>query len=108
MIKIYFPHELWNIIKNFQIDYKKHHGIKLKHSLIKIAYSFGEIYKICGVSFPPLREEIFPKGGASCRKKYILTSVCGFILPIDRQRKLYTWYYGYGWKNHLKKRTSNY
>ena len=28
--KMYFPEELWRIVRDYQIEYKKHHQIKFK------------------------------------------------------------------------------
>ena len=36
---MYFPNELWRIIKGFQIDYKKHHIIQMSNCL------YSEIYE---------------------------------------------------------------
>jgi len=42
---MYFPDELWRIIKSFQIDYKKHHIIQMSNCLEKINGLYGEIYE---------------------------------------------------------------
>jgi len=50
---IELPKELWILIKEYQIDQKKHHSIKYKNVIRKINYSFGPRITINCLSFPP-------------------------------------------------------
>jgi len=50
---IELPKELWTLIKEYQIEHKKHHNIKYKNVIRKINYSFGPRITINCISFPP-------------------------------------------------------
>jgi hypothetical protein len=50
---IELPKELWTLIKEYQIEHKKHHNIKYKNVIRKINYSFGPRVTINCISFPP-------------------------------------------------------
>jgi hypothetical protein len=50
---MFFPDDLWSIIKDFQLDYKKYHKIKMKPILKVIKCdSLHEMYERW-TSFPP-------------------------------------------------------
>ena len=50
---IELPEELWTLIKEYQIEHKKHHSIKYKNVIRKINYSFGPRITSNCLSFPP-------------------------------------------------------
>lgn len=50
--KMEFPDEIWKIVKDYQIDYKKHHSIQMSYSLEKINDLYSEIYERW-ILFPP-------------------------------------------------------
>lgn len=51
-----FPGELWTLIKDYQINHKKHHRSKYKKTLRSINYSFDvRIKHLYRVDFPPPR-----------------------------------------------------
>ena len=48
-----FPSELWTLIKEYQIEQKKHHNIKYKYVIRAINYSFGPRITVKNLYFPP-------------------------------------------------------
>ena len=101
---MWFPEGIWKIIKEYQIEYKKHHFIKMYKILNKfIKYRHGgEFYR--WTHFPPwpntndmIREEIYTYGWTSNLE---LTSIT--YNPNGNNNG--GWWCGYGWKkfnNHI-------
>ena len=92
---LYFPTELWKIIKEFQINYKKHHSLKMQIIMNDINNLYGEMYERW-TNFPPwantndiIRDERRPVPNAP---NLPLTSICYNI------KGNHGWWCGYGWK----------
>ena len=51
--KMEFPDELWNLVKDYQIDHKKHHKINIEPCLEYIDGLYSEVYLYSSV-FPTL------------------------------------------------------
>ncbi len=100
MTEIYFPKELWRIIKDYQIDYKAHHVIKNVINMCYINNKLGPIYTRWTLFPPPIntsqmQHEAFYKKPTPGLK---LTTICWNI----RANSNGGWYCGYGWKNYIK------
>ena len=101
---MWLPEGIWKIIKEYQIEYKKHHFIKMYKILNKfIKYRHGgEFYR--WTHFPPwpntndmIREELYTYGW---RSNLELTSIT--YNPNGNNNG--GWWCGYGWKkfnNHI-------
>ena len=92
---MYFPTELWKIIKEFQINYKKHHSLKMQIIMNDINNLYGEMYERW-TNFPPwantndiIRDERCPVPNVP---NLPLTSICYNIKGNQG------WWCGYGWK----------
>ncbi len=106
---MYFPVELWSLIKDFQIEHKKHHINKLQKCLPKINYLFGPIYsRMSVVSFPPKRYksfnhyEIVDGQFIQIEKEYPLISIEQNLTKCSNYARKYQPYFVkacYGWAN---------
>lgn len=97
-----FPDELWRMIRDFQLDYKKYHHLKMLPVLDKINNSFREIHTRWTL-FPPFNNtndiinqeypgEIYDWMIARPQPNMIKTSICWNVSGNGG------WYCGYGWE----------
>jgi hypothetical protein len=88
---MYFPNELWRIIKDFMIDYKFHHNLKYNKIIKHFDNNYGEILERW-TTFPPLKSTDEMQHEFNYIKPgLILTSICWNIRDTGK------WWCGYGW-----------
>ncbi len=100
------PDELWNLIKNYLLDYKKYHQFKMKPILQKyINNRFIEKYERWTI-FPPWKntnEIIRDEYQTNQLSVWVpesdlpLTSICFNVKPGSGG-----WWCGYGWTQNIK------
>ena len=94
---MHFPHDLWRLIKEYMLDFRKSHSLKLGPTLKKMEDRFGEIYTRW-THFPPCRNT-----------NDILNDYALFGVPVEycpRPNLELTsltcengvWWVGYGWE----------
>ena len=98
MTEIYFPKELWRIIKDYQIDYKAHHVIKNKINICRFHNRLGPIYTRWTLFPPPRNTSQMQNQNYNLPAGLELTTICWNI----RGNSNGGWYCGYGWKNYIK------
>lgn len=93
---MYFPEDIWLIIKLYQIDYLKHHSKKYKPIITYFNGLFKEIFTRW-TYFPPLKNtnDMFNEFVTfTPRPNLQLTSICFNI----NANKNGGWWCGYGWE----------
>ena len=99
--KMELPDELWNIVKGFQLDYKRKHKRIMKPCLEKINGLYKEVYLYSSV-FPSLgygQEVVRGYDGLWVPLQNLPVTIVGWNLK-GKQK----WRYGFGWmrKKELK------
>ena len=85
---MFFPDELWYIVKNFLIDYKKHHKNKLKNIISHFENNYGEIIQIRAIT--PFEKNNYISIYSHIKPDLKLSS-------ISYCRKTGNFWFGYGW-----------
>ena len=90
-----FPDELWKIVKDYQIDHKKHHKRNMEPCLDYINGLYSEVYLYSSV-FPTLGYGSEVVGGENdglwVPLQNLPVTIVGWNLN-GRQK----WWYGFGW-----------
>lgn len=89
---MYFPDELWYLMKKFLIDYKKHHKNKLKNIISHFENNYGEIIEIrTKFSIFQIREVLQNTSiYTHINPNLEITSIC-------YHKDTGNWWCGYGW-----------
>ena len=91
-----FPDDLWNIVKEYQLDYKRIHKRNINPSLEHINGLYKEVYLYSSV-FPSLGygQEVVAgeNNGLWVPLQNLPVTIVGWNLK-GRQK----WWYGFGWK----------
>ena len=101
--KMELPDELWNIVKGFQLDYKRKHKKNMEPCLEHIDGLYKEVY---------LYSSVFPSIGYSCQE-VVAGNNDGLGVPLRNLpvtmigwnlKGKQKWWYGFGWirKKELK------
>jgi len=93
MTGTYFPDELWRIIKDYQIEYFKHHSIKMKSLLQQIQGNYGELFQVWRLFPPQKNTSDFLQEFSSCQPvpNLVLTTITWNVKGTGG------WWCGYGW-----------
>jgi len=88
------PDELWNLIIDFALDFKKYHKMKLEPSLKLIEGMFDSFW---------YESESFPPWSKSYIKYRVVWDLEVPLVSIAWNPGKKIWIYGYGWfKHHLE------
>ncbi len=90
------PDELWKIVKDYQIDHKKHHKINMESCLDYIDGLYKEVYLYSSV-FPSIQYREEEVGGENdVYRSYHIQNLPVTIVGWNLKGKQ-KWWYGFGW-----------